>query len=270
MIAQTVKTFKARSSATDVLRAIGVPTRDYNLFIEPVDGGVACKIGLAQSHVEALKIQTQVGGGALVTTAAPKKSRRAVKSDPVGKSIAQTAAGITNALSDVGAEAAASAIVEAAEKAVTLVNPAAWPFPTTKALQIAKNAAEAGRGQRASDAQTSASVRATGQNGSTVVVPKNVAKNAGLKIHKDERPSKLNRADAAAFVKKSGSTPVTAPAKKADEKRTVSSVARALIVAGKTNEEVWDALVKEFKLDDSKKSYPAWYRRECKNKGLIK
>lgn len=83
----------------------------------------------------------------------------------------------------------------------------------------------------------------------------------------------------------------TKPAKKLDEKqaaakkllkvgvegkpkrkaaRTVSTVARELIVAGKTNLEVWAVIQKEFDLDDSKKSYPAWYRSDCRRKGLIK
>ena len=237
----TIKTFKARSSATDVLRQLGVPTRDYNLFIEPVDGGVACKIGLAQSHVEALKIQT---GAPTVTNGLrrdvpaktpSKKSKRGSKTDPVGESISATADNIANALSDVGATAASAAIVEAAEKAVTLVNPGTWPFPTAKALQAAAKASS-----------------------------------AKPELAKSVRASKLNRAGAEKFVQKSGSTTVTGTVLKPAEKRTVSSVARALIVAGKTNEEVWDALVKEFKLEDSKKSYPAWYRRECKSKGLIK
>lgn len=61
------------------------------------------------------------------------------------------------------------------------------------------------------------------------------------------------------------------PAKAAKEpKHTVSSVARDLIVAGKTNAEVWEVISKEFNLDDGKKGYPAWYRADCKRKGLIK
>lgn len=55
-----------------------------------------------------------------------------------------------------------------------------------------------------------------------------------------------------------------------ETKRTVSSVARDLIVAGKTNAEVWEVISKEFNLDDGKKGYPAWYRADCKRKGLIK
>lgn len=59
------------------------------------------------------------------------------------------------------------------------------------------------------------------------------------------------------------------PAKR-EAARTVSTVARELIVAGKTNPEVWAVIQKEFDLDDSKKSYPAWYRSDCKRKGLVK
>lgn len=49
----------------------------------------------------------------------------------------------------------------------------------------------------------------------------------------------------------------------------VSSMARDLILAGKTNQEVWDVLKEAFNLDDSKKHYPTWYRCELKRKGLL-
>ena len=52
--------------------------------------------------------------------------------------------------------------------------------------------------------------------------------------------------------------------------RTVSRVARALVVEGLSNEEIWKQLKHEFKLDDSKKHYPSWYRSEARRKGLIK
>jgi len=51
---------------------------------------------------------------------------------------------------------------------------------------------------------------------------------------------------------------------------SVSSVARELILAGKSNTEVFAALQKQFKLDDKKKSYPAWYRADMTRKGLLK
>ena len=56
----------------------------------------------------------------------------------------------------------------------------------------------------------------------------------------------------------------------AETKRTgVSATARALILAGKTNQEVWAVLKDSFNLDDSKKHYPTWYRCEMKRKGLL-
>lgn len=77
---------------------------------------------------------------------------------------------------------------------------------------------------------------------------------------------------AAAKPAKAKSAPKSAPKaeKQPAAKRAVSTVARELIVAGKTNLEVWAVIQKEFDLNDSKKSYPAWYRSDCKRKGLVK
>ncbi len=56
----------------------------------------------------------------------------------------------------------------------------------------------------------------------------------------------------------------------AGTKRTgISATARALILAGKTNQEVWAELKQQFDLDDSKKHYPTWYRCEMKRKGQL-
>jgi len=49
----------------------------------------------------------------------------------------------------------------------------------------------------------------------------------------------------------------------------ISATARALILAGKTNQEVWAELKQQFDLDDSKKHYPTWYRCEMKRKGQL-
>lgn len=49
----------------------------------------------------------------------------------------------------------------------------------------------------------------------------------------------------------------------------VSAVARELILAGKTNQEVWAIIKDAFNLDDSKKHYPTWYRCEMKRKGQL-
>lgn len=58
-------------------------------------------------------------------------------------------------------------------------------------------------------------------------------------------------------------------AKKAAKRVGISQTARDLILAGKTNAEVWAVLQAQFKLDDSKKHYPTWYRSELKRKGLL-
>ena len=52
-----------------------------------------------------------------------------------------------------------------------------------------------------------------------------------------------------------------------DRGRTVSSVARELILQGLDNNAVYGKLVDEFKLDETKKYYPAWYRSELRKKG---
>jgi len=52
-------------------------------------------------------------------------------------------------------------------------------------------------------------------------------------------------------------------------KLTVSSVARRLILEGLTNEQVWGQLKTGFKLDDSKKHYPSWYRAQLKRDGKL-
>ncbi len=57
----------------------------------------------------------------------------------------------------------------------------------------------------------------------------------------------------------------------AETKRAgISQLARALILAGKTNQEVWAIIKEAFDLDDSKKHYPSWYRCELKRKGDLK
>lgn len=54
------------------------------------------------------------------------------------------------------------------------------------------------------------------------------------------------------------------------EDTTVSSLSRELILAGKTNKEVWTIIKAKFKLEDNKKHYPAWYRSEMKRSGKLK
>lgn len=61
----------------------------------------------------------------------------------------------------------------------------------------------------------------------------------------------------------------TDPEVQTTKKQGVSQVARDLIRAGKSNQEVWTAIKAQFNLDDSKKHYPTWYRCEMKRKGLV-
>lgn len=68
------------------------------------------------------------------------------------------------------------------------------------------------------------------------------------------------------------SKPATAKsdaAKPAKKREGISQTARDLILAGKTNEEVWEVLQQTFNLDRSKRHYPTWYRCEMKRKGLL-
>lgn len=55
----------------------------------------------------------------------------------------------------------------------------------------------------------------------------------------------------------------------ADKMPSISAVCRELILAGKTNKEVWDIVQPQFQLSDKKRGYPAWYRTELKNAGKL-
>ena len=50
---------------------------------------------------------------------------------------------------------------------------------------------------------------------------------------------------------------------------SVAGFMKGLIVAGKTNAEVWTLAQAKFDLPDEKKSYPAWYRRDLTKRGEI-
>lgn len=55
----------------------------------------------------------------------------------------------------------------------------------------------------------------------------------------------------------------------APKREGISATARALILEGKTNTEVWEVLQAKFNLDQSKRHYPTWYRCEMKRTGLL-
>jgi hypothetical protein len=64
---------------------------------------------------------------------------------------------------------------------------------------------------------------------------------------------------------KPAAKPATAPA----GKPTMSSVARDMILAGKTNEEVTAALKAKFGLPEKHKHYASWYRADLVRKGAL-
>ena len=61
--------------------------------------------------------------------------------------------------------------------------------------------------------------------------------------------------------------PKSVPADKGEKKVSCSAVARDLILAGKTNDEVWAVIAEQFKLDQKKRGYPAWYRFQLRKTG---
>lgn len=64
-------------------------------------------------------------------------------------------------------------------------------------------------------------------------------------------------------VKSKSAKPATATKSKPSG---ISAMARSMIADGYSNQEIWEKLKSEFKLDDSKKHYPTWYRCEMKRK----
>ncbi len=67
---------------------------------------------------------------------------------------------------------------------------------------------------------------------------------------------------------KKAKAPKKAKAKKEPKEPRVSigSVVRDLVKKGKNNAFIWGVIKKQFKLDDSKKWYPAWYRSDVKRR----
>jgi hypothetical protein len=72
-------------------------------------------------------------------------------------------------------------------------------------------------------------------------------------------------------VKKKSVKKAAAPAQSKKVRRvSVSSVAEGLLLAGKSNAEVWTALKAKFRLDDKKRHYPTWYRCRLQRMGKLK
>lgn len=59
------------------------------------------------------------------------------------------------------------------------------------------------------------------------------------------------------------------PVVKQPKAEGISATARAMILDGKTNQEVWEALQAKFSLDQTKRHYPTWYRCEMKRTGQL-
>ena len=81
----------------------------------------------------------------------------------------------------------------------------------------------------------------------------------------ESKPAVAKEAKVAKSARCDADTVVEAKPKKLG----ISATARELILSGKTNQEVWEVLKKQFDLDDSKKHYPTWYRCEMKRTGLL-
>ncbi|CAB4142864.1 hypothetical protein UFOVP1414_20 [uncultured Caudovirales phage] len=78
----------------------------------------------------------------------------------------------------------------------------------------------------------------------------------------------VNAAKAAAAKNASKSAKPAKSAAKAERKASVSGTIQQLIVAGKSNVEIWGIIQPQFGLDESKKYYPAWNRSMMVRKGL--
>ena len=94
-----------------------------------------------------------------------------------------------------------------------------------------------------------------------------VKKPAAKKAPAKKAPAKKAPAKKAPAKKKAAAKKAADPKK---DRVSVSSTCREMILAGKTNEQIWKVIQKEFNLDDSKKYYPAWNRSDMKKRGLIK
>jgi hypothetical protein len=95
--------------------------------------------------------------------------------------------------------------------------------------------------------------------------PKPAVKSPGLRSPRDVFGSAMN----AAKRHNEENTSKTAPKADTPKRDGISATARALILDGKTNQEVWDVLQAKFNLDHSKRHYPTWYRCEMKRTGLL-
>ena len=83
------------------------------------------------------------------------------------------------------------------------------------------------------------------------------------------KPAKVKAAKVLKAPKPKAPKAAKAPKVKTERKASCSAVARELILAGKTNAEVWAVIQKQFELGDDKKHYPTWYRCQLKRQGKL-
>lgn len=100
-----------------------------------------------------------------------------------------------------------------------------------------------------------------------------VKKAAFKKVVKKDKPKKVAKkakAKPKKVVKKSAKKVKAKKESKRTRAHSVTSVAKELILAGSTNDEVWAAISKEFGLDyETKGHYPGWYRAKMVRDGDI-
>lgn len=63
-------------------------------------------------------------------------------------------------------------------------------------------------------------------------------------------------------------SPVAA-APKPEKRQSISQLAEELLLAGRTNPEVWAELKAKFRLGDDKKHYPSWFRSRLRRQGRL-
>lgn len=63
--------------------------------------------------------------------------------------------------------------------------------------------------------------------------------------------------------------PIRQRAQPATGKPSMAQRAEELLLNGATNEELWEVFQSEYGLDDTKKSYPGWYRNSLKRQGKL-
>ena len=239
------KIFKSRDSATAALRKLGVTSVDYALYIEKHKDGFKCFIG--EAHI-ALKGDVSNDDGTPPPSPVKSSKKQATAQEPVElktqTKLFDKREDAAKFITSLGVKPEfVDQFLETTESGRTLAL-------SIKAVLFANNGNKKPALEKRDDTQISISRAAKAH---TAGVTKEIF---------------------ASDVKKA----VTTDKKRGPQERTttgssMSAFMRRLIIEGKTNEEVLAAAVTQFRLnkeETSKKAgYPAWYRFDCKRKGLI-